>query len=54
MIKAFNKSIFAKLSRHFKNLTYTTLNNLILFNQLIINILEFILMMMISTMQTEN
>ncbi len=54
IIKAFSESIFAKLSQYFKDLIYTTLISLILFNQLITDILEFILMMMISIMQTEN
>ncbi len=53
-VKAFSESIFAKSSRHFKNLMYATLNSLILFNQLITDILKLILMMMMSTMQTEN
>jgi len=54
VVKAFNESILAKSSQHFKNLTYTTLNSSILFNQSITDILKLILMMMISTMQTEN
>jgi len=53
-VKAFNESIFVKSSRHFKNLTYATLNSSILFNQSIINILKLILMMITSTMQIEN
>ncbi len=54
VVKTFSESIFAKSSQHFKNLMYATLNSLILFNQLITDILELILMMMMSTMQTEN
>ena len=53
-VRIFSKSIFVKLSRHFKDLMYTTSISLILFNQSIINILKFILTMMMSTMQTEN
>jgi len=53
-VKAFSESIFVKLSRHFKDLMYTTSISLILFNQLITDILKFILMMITSTMQTEN
>jgi len=53
-VRAFNESTFVKSSRHFKNSTYAILNSLILFNQSITNILELILMMMMSTMQTEN
>ncbi len=54
VVKAFNESILAKSSQYFKNLTYTTLNSSILFNQSITDILKLILMMIISTMQTEN
>ena len=53
-VRAFSESIFMKSSRHFKNLTYATLNSLILFNQSIINILKLISMMMMLMMQIEN
>ena len=53
-VKAFSENTFVKSSRHFKNSTYATLNSLILFNQLITDILKLILMMMTLTMQTEN
>ncbi len=47
IIKAFNKNIFAKLLRYFKNLMCITLNSLILYNLLIINILKLILIIII-------